>query len=106
MAVRIVHASKDEYGNYSRGTAGDQTGQEVCQRDWYNRPWDVIARPKYDYIARYTATVAAILAASPAIGYDQGEAVCTLLRENGFSGVRCVKDLAGLDRVVTGVYHV
>ena len=40
------------------------------------------------------------------IGYDQGEAVCTLLRENGFSGVRCVKDLAGLDRVVTGVYHV
>ena len=40
------------------------------------------------------------------IGYDQGEAVCALLRENGFSGVRCVKDLAGLDRVVTGVYHV
>ena len=37
------------------------------------------------------------------IGYDQGEAVCALLRENGFSGVRCVKDLAGLDRVVTGI---
>lgn len=73
MAVRIVHASRDEYGNYSRGNAGDQTGQEVCQRDWYNRPWDVIARPKYDYVARYTAAVAAILAASPAIGYDQTE---------------------------------
>lgn len=38
------------------------------------------------------------------IGYDQGEAVCALLRENGFSRVRCVKDLAGLDRVVTGVF--
>ena len=73
MGVRIVHASKDEYGNYSRGTAGDQTGQEVCQRNWYDRPWDVVARPKYDYIARYTATIAAILATSPAIGYDQGD---------------------------------
>ena len=40
------------------------------------------------------------------IGYDQGEAVCALLRDRGFSGVRCLKDLAGLDRVVTGVYHV
>ena len=40
------------------------------------------------------------------IGYDHGEAVCALLRESGFSGIRCVKDLAGLDRVVTGVYYV
>ncbi len=37
------------------------------------------------------------------IGYDQGEAVCGLLRSHGFSEVRCVKDLAGLDRVVTGM---
>ena len=73
MAVRIVHASKDEYGNYSRGIAGDQTGQEVAQRDWYSRPWDVVARPKYDDIATYTAAIATTLAASPAIGYDQSE---------------------------------
>lgn len=36
------------------------------------------------------------------IGYDQAEAVMQLLIENGFTEVRCVKDLAGLDRVVTG----
>ena len=73
MAVRIVHASKDEYGRYSRGEAGDQNGQEVCQRDWYSRPWNVVCRPKYDFIASYTANIATVLAASPAIGYDQSE---------------------------------
>jgi release factor glutamine methyltransferase len=34
------------------------------------------------------------------IGYDQGEAVQVLLEKAGFSGIRIVKDLAGLDRVV------
>lgn len=39
------------------------------------------------------------------IGYDQSEAVETLLKEEGFTEVRTQKDLAGLDRVVTGVYN-
>lgn len=34
------------------------------------------------------------------IGHDQGEAVSTLLKENGFSNVRVLKDLPGKDRVV------
>ena len=38
------------------------------------------------------------------IGYDQGEAVSRLLEDSGFSAVSVKKDLAGLDRVVTGVY--
>lgn len=38
------------------------------------------------------------------IGYDQGKAVSGLLKDAGFSGVCVKKDLAGLDRVVTGVY--
>lgn len=38
------------------------------------------------------------------IGYDQGEAVSGLLREVGFSEVRVIRDLAGLDRVVAAVY--
>lgn len=37
------------------------------------------------------------------IGYDQGEAVSALLRENGFREVRVIKDLARNDRVVTGM---
>ena len=36
------------------------------------------------------------------IGYDQGEAVSTLLQEAGFLEVQVVKDYAGLDRVVYG----
>ncbi len=34
------------------------------------------------------------------IGWDQAEAVSRLLEENGFSDIRVVKDMAGLDRVV------
>lgn len=36
------------------------------------------------------------------IGYDQGEAVSELLRENNFDNISMIKDLAGLDRVVCG----
>lgn len=36
------------------------------------------------------------------IGYDQGEAVKSLMEENGFKDVKVVKDYAGLDRVVFG----
>lgn len=38
------------------------------------------------------------------IGYDQGEAVSSLMQEAGFMEVRVIKDYAGLDRVVTGVF--
>lgn len=36
------------------------------------------------------------------IGYDQGEAVCTLMKQEHYREIRIVKDLAGLDRVVIG----
>ncbi|MCR4605148.1 MAG: peptide chain release factor N(5)-glutamine methyltransferase [Eubacterium sp.] len=38
------------------------------------------------------------------IGYDQGRDVSELLSGVGLSEIRVIKDLAGLDRVVTGVY--
>ena len=40
MAVKIGHASIDENGKAAGGKAGDQTGREVCVRDWdwYNKP--------------------------------------------------------------------
>lgn len=34
------------------------------------------------------------------IGYDQGEAVCQLLEQNGFNHIEVIKDLPGLDRVI------
>lgn len=40
------------------------------------------------------------------IGYDQGEAVRTLMEDAGYTDVAVKKDLSGLDRVVFGVYNV
>lgn len=37
------------------------------------------------------------------IGYDQGESVSRLMREQGYSQVQVIQDLAGLDRCVTGI---
>lgn len=36
------------------------------------------------------------------IGYDQGESVSEMMRSAGYTDVEVIKDLAGLDRVVTG----
>ena len=38
------------------------------------------------------------------IGWDQAEEVSALMRASGYAGIRVKKDLAGLDRVVYGVY--
>ncbi len=38
-------------------------------------------------------------------GCDQGEDVAALMKEYGYEDVRVRKDLAGLDRVVSGIYH-
>lgn len=38
------------------------------------------------------------------IGHDQGEDVRCLMEEGGFKEVKVIKDLAGLDRVVCGIY--
>ena len=37
------------------------------------------------------------------IGHDQGEAVSEMMKKAGFSEVKVMKDLAGLDRVVVGI---
>lgn len=39
------------------------------------------------------------------IGHDQGEAVSKIMEENGFTQIEVKKDLAGLDRVVLGLYN-
>lgn len=40
------------------------------------------------------------------IGHDQGEDVSKLLKDAGFTNVWVKKDLAGLDRVVIGMYNI
>ena len=55
MAVRIGHASIDENGNATGGKAGDQTGKELCTRDWYTKGWNVLLRPLRSDLAEKSA---------------------------------------------------
>ena len=73
MAVKIGHASIDENGKATGGKAGDQTGREVCVRDWYNKPWTSVIRPKDSAVAEKIARAMEQACANDNIGYDQGQ---------------------------------
>jgi hypothetical protein len=72
MAVKIGHASLDERGKASGGTAGDQTGKELTTRNWYAKGWNVVLRPKSAVLAEKSALACEDACANPNIGYDQG----------------------------------
>lgn len=71
MAVKIGHASIDERGKINSGTAGDQTGKEVCTRSWYAGGWTVLLRPKSSTVAEKMAKACEAGCANSRIGYDQ-----------------------------------
>lgn len=71
--VTIAHASIDERGKITGGSAGDQTGKEVCTRTWYNKPWGYVLRFKDRLKATAVAYAMKQAAANPRIGYDQGQ---------------------------------
>lgn len=73
MAVKIGHASIDENGTVKGGTAGDQTGKEVCVRNWYNKPWASVIRPKDSAQAEKIAKAMEQACANDKIGYDQSQ---------------------------------
>lgn len=59
MGIRIGHASISENGTTS-GKAGDQTGKEVCIREWYSKPWDYMAiHPDANVREKHAAAVEA-----------------------------------------------
>lgn len=69
----ISNCGKDENGKYSGGKAGDQTGQEYCLREWYNRPWDCVIRYPEPKVGAELAKVAVEAAKNNHIGYDQSQ---------------------------------
>lgn len=69
--VRIGHAAIDENGQIAGGQAGDQTGTEVCIRDWYDFGQTQLLRPKDDYLRHFVAANMEAACANPHIGYDQ-----------------------------------
>lgn len=72
MAVKIGHASIDENGKAAGGKAGDQTKREVCMREWYNKGWNVVLRPKDPKVAEKSAAACEQACENPNVGYDQG----------------------------------
>lgn len=74
MAVRIGHASGDENGKITGGSAGDQTGKEVCIRNWYQhkKGW-VVLRCKDPEKRLLIAEAMEKACANSNIGYDQNQ---------------------------------
>ena len=42
--TRIAHASINEKGTTTGGKTGDQTGREICIREYYDYPWNIHLR--------------------------------------------------------------
>ena len=92
-AVKIGHASCDEYGRASGGKAGDQTGREVCVRDWYRGNWNIVLRPKSSDVAEKMAAFCEAGCNNPKVGYDQGQrnTLRAAAREAGWQGAKIAR---------------
>ncbi len=71
MAIKIGNASIDERRKASGGTAGDQTGKEICIRAWYSKPWNVYLECTDKALADKAAEIMEQICADPNYGYDQ-----------------------------------
>lgn len=70
MGVKIAHASLSENGTIN-GKPGDQNTREVCIRDWYNKPWNVVIRFKDPNAAERFAQDMEAAALNEHVGYGQ-----------------------------------
>ena len=73
MAVKIGHASIDENGKISGGKVGDQTGKEICIRDWYKKPWNVMLICTDEKLADKAADYMESICKNNSYGYDQSQ---------------------------------
>ena len=85
--IKIGQASRDERMRYSGGMAGDQDSKEVAIREWYNRPWNKVLRPKNSAIAGRIAAAMEDACRNDNIGYDQYErtTLYELCKANGWN---------------------
>ena len=65
--VKIGHAS----GTHGHPEAGDQNGDEVTTRNWYNKPWTKVIRAKSDTVAEKIAKTMEQACKNDKIGYNQ-----------------------------------
>lgn len=74
--MRIGHASISENKNNGRdgkAKAGDQTGKEVCIRNFYKKPWKYLLRCKDPQKAEVMAKACEAICNNPNVGYDQSQ---------------------------------
>ena len=72
MSVLIGHASIGEDGKARGGKAGDQTGKEVCTRNWWAGGWNVVLRPNAEYAEKMAQNCEAGCANNN-LGYDMNQ---------------------------------
>lgn len=82
MAVKIGHASIDERGKVSGGKVGDQTKKEICIRDWYKKPWNVMLICTDTKIADKAADYMEAICKNDNYGYDQSQ------RTTGYESIK------------------
>lgn len=106
--IRVGSARCDERGKYVGGKAGDQTGREVSEQNFYvhNKGWYII-RPRSEAHAAKIAERMRAACANPNLGYDQNQRTGVI--KNGIDSktptecdcsalVRaCVKEATGKD---------
>lgn len=109
----IANSGSDEYGRYSGGSAGDQTGKEWRIIPWYNRPWNCVLRHPDPNVRDLIATLAEQGANNNLIGYDQNErwTFWDQLKKVGYYPVnintKCEADCsAGVISIVWAVGHL
>lgn len=74
MATKyIAHASIDERGKISGGSAGDQTKREVCIRTWYSKPWNYLLKILNTKVRKVFGNNMIALAKNDNVGYDQSQ---------------------------------
>lgn len=108
MSVKIGSARLDERGKLTGGKAGDQTGKEVSEQNFYvhSKGWYIL-RPKSDTHAAKIAERMKAACNNPNLGYDQNQRTGVI--KNGIDSktptecdcsalVRaCVKEATGKD---------
>lgn len=69
--MKIGHASISENGTVRNGVSGDQTGKEVCVREYYEKNWKTVLRCTNSIKATQMASACEILCGNKHVGYDQ-----------------------------------
>lgn len=73
MAIKIGHASIDENGRIAGGKVGDQTGKEICVRQWYSKPWNIYLECTDEKLADRAAHIMECICYDNNYGYDQNQ---------------------------------